>query len=339
MTTDTSIINGVSFIIPTWNKKDLIIKCLQLLNQQLTIECPEIPKEIIVVDNGSTDNTVSELQKLSFKFKNSKLKIISNDTNLGFAKAINLATKQAKYNYLYLLNNDMEVQPGFFSEIIATANNLLQQNINFFGLSSQIFFFDPSVKRVESGKTWINFKHGKLLVGHELNPQKLKHVSLTAYSGGGSSLINKDIFNLLGGFDAAVYTPMYGEDLDLGFVAWKKGYPSFFCPKSQVIHHHRSSSKLLPVSPDYYIHKNFLSFCLKNFDSWPLLIKIFLYYPLYLIFKKDYFKYLIDNLKNFNNIKSTKNRLKSLPNKYQDTQLINFANFEKRNRFKLLNGF
>lgn len=323
-------ITGVSFIIPTWNKKDLVIKCLELLNQQLSTECPEIPKEIIVVDNGSTDGTSDELKKL--KIPNTKYLIL--DTNQGFAQAVNLAVKQAKYNYLYLLNNDMEVQPSFFSEIITTANNLLHQNINFFGLSSQIFFFDPSVKRVESGKTWINFKHGKLLVGHELNPQKLKHVSLTAYSGGGSSLINKDIFNLLGGFDAAVYTPMYGEDLDLGFVAWKKGYPSFFCPKSQVIHHHRSSSKLLPVSPDYYIHKNFLSFCLKNFDSWPLLIKIFLYYPLYLIFKKDYFKYLIDNLKNFNNIKSTKNRLKSLPNKYQDTQLINFANFKKQNGFK-----
>ncbi len=318
-------INSVSFIIPTWNKKDLVIKCLQLLHQQLSKECQEISTEIIVVDNGSTDGTNVELKKL--KIPNTKYLIL--DTNLGFAKAVNLAVKQAKYDYLYLLNNDMEVQPGFFKEIIDTADNLLQKNINFFGISSQIFFFDPSIKRVESGKTWTNFKNGKLLVGHELNPQDLKNISLTAYCGGGSSLINKEIFDLLGGFDAAVYTPMYDEDLDLGFVAWKKGYPSFFCPNSHVTHHHRSSSKLLSVSPDYYIHKNFLSFCLKNFDSWSLIFKIFLYCPLYLIFKKDYFKYLIDNIKNLNNIKKSKNNLKSIPNKYRDTELVNFKEFSK----------
>lgn len=221
----------------------------------------------------------------------------------------------------------MEVQSGFFKEIINTASKLLKQNINFFGIASQIFFFDPSIKRVESGKTWTSFKNGKLLVGHELNSKKLKNVSLTAYCGGGSSLINKKIFNLLGGLDAAVYIPMYCEDLDLGFVAWKKGYPSFFCPDSQVIHHHRSSSKLLSVSPDYYIHKNFLSFCLKNFDSLSLLVKIILYYPLYLIFKKDYFKYLIDNIKNLRNIKTSKNKLESIPNKYSDIELINFNEF------------
>lgn len=330
MTTDVSKINGVSFIIPTWNKKDLVIKCLQLLHQQLSQECPEISKEIIIVDNGSTDGTSNELKKL--KIPNTKYLI--QNTNLGFAKAVNLAVKQAKYNYVYLLNNDMEVQPGFFKEIINTANKLLQQNIHFFGIASQIFFFDPTTKRVESGKTWTDFKNGKLLVGHELNPQKLKNISLTVYCGGGSSLINKDLFNLLGGFDAAVYTPMYDEDLDLGFVAWKKGYPSFFCPDSQVIHHHRSSSKLLPISPDYYIHKNFLSFCLKNFDSWQLLTKLFLYYPLYLIFKKDYFKYITDNLKNISNINKSRQKISKIPNIYQDIELINFANFEKQNASK-----
>ena len=274
-------IDGVSFIIPTWNKKDLVIKCIQILNKQLSVECPKIPKEIIIVDNGSTDNTIDELKKI--KILNTKYLIL--DTNQGFAKAVNLAAKQAKYNYLYLLNNDMEVKSGFFEEIIDTANGLIKKHINFFGIASQIFFFDPSVKRLESGKTWTKFKNGKLLVGHELDPQKLKEISLTAYCGGGSSLINKDLFVKFGGFDSQVYTPMYCEDLDLGFIAWKKGYPSFFCPNSQVIHHHRSSSNSLSISPDYYIHKNFLSFCLKNFDSVSLKLQLFLMYPFYLILK------------------------------------------------------
>lgn len=331
MTTDTSIINGVSFIIPTWNKKDLVINCVQLLDKQLSQECSEIAKEIIVIENGSTDESYQALSILKTK---NPLIILKQEINLGFAKAVNLAVKQAKYNYIYLLNNDMEVQPKFFEEIINTANDLIKKDIDFFGIASQIFFFDPSVKKTESGKTWTDFKNGKLLVGHELNPQKLKNISLTAYCGGGSSLINKDLFNLFGGFDTAVYTPMYDEDLDLGFVAWKKGYPSFFCPDSHVIHHHRSSSILLSVSPDYYIHKNFLSFCLKNFDSFKLKLPLFFMYPLYLVFKKDYVKYLMDNLKNISNIIKSRQKISKIPDVYQDIELINFADFEKQNASK-----
>lgn len=320
-------IDGVSFIIPTWNKKDLVIKCLQLLDKQLSAECPEIEKEIIIVDNGSTDGTVKEIEKIKI---HCKLKIITNNANLGFSKAINLASKEAKYNYLYLLNNDMEVQPDFFQNIIETVNKLIQKNIIFFGIASQIFFFDQTTKRTESGKTWTKFKNGKLLVGHELDPQKLEKTSLTAYCGGGSSLINKNLFDLFGGFDNQVYTPMYGEDLDLGFIAWEKGYPSFFCPDSHVIHHHRSSSNSLSVSPDYIIHKNFLSFCLKNFDSFRLKLPLFFMYPLYLVFKKDYVKYLMDNLKNISNIIKSHQKISKIPNVYQDIELINFADFEKQ---------
>ena len=320
-------ITGVTFIIPTWNKKDLVLSCVSLLDKCLSVECLGLLKEIIVVDNGSTDNSYQALLKLKTK---TPLRVIKLDSNLGFARAVNLAVKEAKYNYLYLLNNDMEVQAGFFKEIIKTANTLLKKEVNFFAIASQIFFHDQSVKRVESGKTWTSFKHGKLLVGHELDPQKLKGLSLTVYAGGGSSLISAELFNRLGGFDSLVYTPLYGEDLDLGFVAWKKGYPSFFCPSSHVIHHHRSSSNLLSVIPDYYLHKNYLSFCLKNLTSLSLKLQLFLFYPFYLLFRKDYWKYLVDNLKNYRNISRSKKKLNKLPNVYRDTDLINFFKFEKK---------
>lgn len=324
-------INGVSFIIPTWNKKAMVINCVQLLDKYLSTEYSKIPKEIIVVENGSNDGSYESLIKIKTKIP---LIILKQDSNIGFARAINLATNKAKYNYLYLINNDMEVQSEFFKNIIDTANSLLKKNINFFGISSQIFFFDPNTHRQESGKTYTDFKNGKLLVGHELNPNNLKNVSLTAYCGGGSSLINKEIFNLFGQYDYNVYTPLYCEDLDLGFIAWKKGFPSFFCPDSHVIHHHRSSSKLLSISPDYYIKKNYLAFCLKNFDSPKLLLKIFFMYPFYLIFKKDYWKYLTDNLKNISNINESRKKISKIPNVYKDTELINFIDFEIRNNSK-----
>lgn len=325
-------ISGVSFIIPTWNKKDMIVTCIQLLDKCLHNECKDIKKEIIVVENGSTDGSYETLLKLKTKIP---LVILKQNKNLGFSKAINLASNKAKYDYLYLLNNDMEVQQGFFKSIIDTASKLLNRKIQFFGISSQIYFFDSKVKRVESGKTYTKFKNGKLLVGHELNPKKLKNISLTAYCGGGSSLINKKIFNLLGQYDHKVYTPLYCEDLDLGFVSWKKGYPSFFSPNSKVIHHHRSSTILLSISPDYYIKKNYLAFCLKNLNLL-FLFKISFFYPLYILFKRDYLRYIIDNIKNISNIILSRKTLKKIPDLYSDYNLIDFKLFESTNTSKYL---
>jgi len=132
-------IKGISFIIPTWNKKDMVINCVKFLDKYLSTEYIKIPKEIIVVENGSIDGTYESLIKIKTKIS---LIILKQNSNIGFARAINLATNRAKYNYLYLINNDIEVQSGFFKNIIDTANSLLEKNINFFGISSQIFFFD-----------------------------------------------------------------------------------------------------------------------------------------------------------------------------------------------------
>ncbi len=318
-------ISGVSFIVPTWNKKELVTTCITLLDKYLSSEQSSIKKEIIVVENASSDGTYSALKKLKTKIP---LVILKQDTNLGFSKAINLAANRAKYDYLYLINNDMEPEPLFFKNIVNYANTLVDKDINFFAISSQIFFHNPKVIRQESGKTYTQFNLGKLSVAHATSQSLLTNNSLTSYGGGGSSLINKEIFNLLGQYDSNVYTPLYAEDLDLSFVAWKKGYPSFFCPSSKVIHHHQSSSKLLPIKPEYYINKNYLAFCLKNLDSLSLILKLKIFLPLYLIKDPDYWSYLFINLKNLPAIISSRKRLSKIPNVYKDTDLIDFINFE-----------
>jgi len=325
MAVQNTKISGVTFIVPTWNKKELVTTCITLLDKYLSSELPSINKEIIVVENASNDGTYTVLNQLETKIP---LVVLKQDTNLGFSKAINLATNSAKYEYLYLINNDMEPKPLFFKNIINYANTLLNKDINFFAISSQIFFHNPKVVRQESGKTYTQFSLGRLSVAHATSRSVLENNSLTAYGGGGSSLINKKIFNLLGQYDSKVYTPLYGEDLDLGFVAWKKGYPSFFCPSSKVVHHHQSSSRLLPVKPEHYISKNYLAFCLKNFDSLSLILRLNFFLPLHIIKDSNYWGYLFSNLKNLPAIISSRKRLSKIPSAYKDTDLIDFINFE-----------
>lgn len=101
----------VSVIILNWNGKHLIGDCLESVKKQTY---PEI--EIIVIDNGSTDGSVAYMQK---NFSDTLL--ITNEENLGFAKAMNMGFKQAKGSYLLPLNNDVKLEPTFVEEMVSAA--------------------------------------------------------------------------------------------------------------------------------------------------------------------------------------------------------------------------
>jgi len=318
-------INGISFIIPTWNKKDMVIDCVKNLDKVASNEYKNIPKEIIVINNGSIDGTFEELQKLNTK---TPLVPVRSNTNLGFASGINLGAAKAKYNYIYLMNNDMISKPKLITEIVNFAQKLLGENKPFFGLSSQIFFFDPTKRREESGKNYYHPDFGYLYVAHCVNNYNLKTPSITGYPGGGSSLINKDLFLKLGGYDKDLYLPLYDEDLDLGFIAWKFGFPSYFVPSSQIIHHHRSSSKKLSMDPNYYMFKNWVTFVLKNYDSWSLILSHIFFYPLRMFKDQRFISYAWENTKIMHKILYKKIMLSRYKRFYKDSELINFPKFE-----------
>ena len=320
-------IDGVSFIIPTWNKKDMLLTCIKLLDLHLSQEKPDIPKEIIVVENGSTDGSVEAVSNLKTRIP---VVLLPQPTNLGFAKAINLGLKHSKYNYVYLINNDMEPQPNFFNSLIDFTQNLLKQNQKFFGNPFQIFFFDPTKRREESGKTYILPNLGYISVAHYVQEAALKTSSITLYPGGGSSLINKHYLQKFGGYDYKTYTPLYCEDLDAGFVAWKLGLTSYFVPESHIIHHHRSSSTRLIQDPGYFMYKNWLVLILKNFDSPQNIFRHLFLYPGRIILSESHSKYAVEALKNLQNIFISKIKLYKYKTINSDYSLINFPKFETK---------
>lgn len=104
----------LSIIIVNWNTSELTIQCLDSIYRTE----PHMTFEIIVVDNGSVDDSVSAIAS---RFPTAQ--IISNDRNVGFAKANNQALSTAKGRYVLLLNSDTIVLPNSLDELVRVADN------------------------------------------------------------------------------------------------------------------------------------------------------------------------------------------------------------------------
>ncbi|HXE11097.1 MAG TPA: glycosyltransferase family 2 protein, partial [Bryobacteraceae bacterium] len=101
--------SSVSVVIPTWNQAPLIEKILESLKRQ-TIS----PAEIVVVDNGSRDETL-------FIAQSHGAKTIALTTNLGFATAVNKGIEVAQGEWIFVVNNDVELDPRWLEHTLQAA--------------------------------------------------------------------------------------------------------------------------------------------------------------------------------------------------------------------------
>lgn len=104
---------GTSIIIPSYNQKELLMECIDSIE---AYTAP--PYEIIVIDNGSEDGTAKELIG-----RRGSIRVMKNEQNLGFARAINIGLMMAKGNYIVLMNNDVLVTEGWLDQLLHCLNS------------------------------------------------------------------------------------------------------------------------------------------------------------------------------------------------------------------------
>jgi GT2 family glycosyltransferase len=107
------LFEGTSIVIPSYNQLQLLRNCINSI-----IEHTEVPYEIIVVDNASTDGTSAYLRKLG-----GLVRFRTMDTNRGFAGAINMGMMMAKGRKILLLNNDTLATAYWLSNMLACLNS------------------------------------------------------------------------------------------------------------------------------------------------------------------------------------------------------------------------
>ena len=212
----------IAIVIPVFNNWFATERCLRAIQSTDDIHLADI----VVVNDGSTDNTLSQLERFP------QIRVINTPVNVGFTKACNFAFENLKdYDLIYLLNNDTEVLNGFLSNSLS----LMKTHPNAALVGSTLHFPNGTLQEcgaiVWSDGTAHNFGRAR-----SLGPLEFKFSRKVDYCSGAGVLIRNDLLNQVGLFDER-FAPAYYEDTDLSFKLREIGYEVWVCHLSRVIHH------------------------------------------------------------------------------------------------------
>ena len=241
----TPLAAGVTVVVPSRDGRELLAAMLPPLLSQL------LPGEVIVIDNGSTDGTTAWLNT-----EYPQVRVIESGTPLSFAKAVNKGIEKARHIHTLLLNNDMIVEPAFIRSL-ATAFDEIP---DLYCATAQIFF-PPGIRREETGKA-VWRREGPLDFPVRCDdPYDGEDLTWVLYGSGGCSLFDTAKLREMGGV-SEVYDPAYVEDMDFGYRAWKRGWPTVFRAAAKVEHRHRATTARFFTSRqlDFFVERNYLRF-------------------------------------------------------------------------------
>jgi len=298
----------LSIVIISYNTKELLQQCLDSIKDAVNSKhqipnSKQIPNsniqnlkhslEIIVVDNNSTDGSKEYLKKLTSRnweissaslreirnfakqISQSKFldfKVIFNNQNLGFAKAVNQGIKAANGEYILLLNSDTIVRKSALEKLVAFARKtsdagvVVARLLNPSGAIQSSCYHFPSIKGAIK-EFWL----GEKSAFSKYAPKGKTPVAIDA-AVGAAFLIPQKTIKEIGLLDEKYF--MYFEDLDYCRRVWRAGLKVYYLPEAEIIHLHGASGKKLGRQPNKWliqsskIYYGVLKHYLINFIIW-----------------------------------------------------------------------
>ena len=215
----------IKILILNWNGIELLKPCLESV---LKIDYANY--SVLVIDNGSTDNSL-EMVKKNYP----KMECLSLDKNYGYADGYNKCFEHLKSDppeFILLLNNDTEVDPNILNAFIKAKDQYGSNHI----VGGKIFYQDNPERIWYAGGN-INLKFAK--ISHrgirKQDSEKYSNPMQTDYITGCCLFTTMEVINKLKGFDELFN--MYGEDVDLCLRAKKMGINCYYWPDAKLVHH------------------------------------------------------------------------------------------------------
>ncbi len=216
----TSAAPRVSIVIPVYNKIEYTLACLRSLGEH----AGEIPFEVIVVDDGSSDATPARLANVG------GIRALRNAQNLGFIGSCNAGAEVARGDYVLFLNNDTVVTAGWLDALVCCIETAPDAGL----VGAKLVYPDGRLQEAggivfDDASGW---NYGRF---EDPTDPRYSFRREVDYCSGAAILLRRDLFERLGRFDAR-YAPAYYEDTDLAFAVRAAGLKVYVEPASVVVH-------------------------------------------------------------------------------------------------------
>jgi len=221
----------ISLVVLSWNKLELTRRCVESLRRNT-----DVPYELIVVDNDSSDGSAA--------FAREAADIgVNNDQNLGFAAGMNSGLARASGDYVAFVNNDTTFPPNWASSLLEVFQDQPQAGIV---LPAVTRAGNPVTVRSAPGSGWT------------------KLVPFAEFPSGVVEVLSRKLMKGLGGWNEA-YERASAEDLDLAFTVWAHGYEIFL--DERVLVEHESQASVRQIANRAQLYRKNLSQFLESWEN------------------------------------------------------------------------
>jgi hypothetical protein len=249
----------VSFIIPNWNHRQLLYECISSIYDTTG----NVYTEIIVVDNASTDGSAEYIRK-TFP----DVIWAQNDTNVGYAKAVNHGVMLSKGAFIFLLNNDVKLiknaseelvsflikkpDAGAASPLLYYPDGRIQASCRRFPTPSALLMESFGINKIGPFRRW------KLGIEEHLNAGMVLQPMASAL------IVKRECWDAVGPMDERF--PIFFNDVDWCFRLYKDtNYKIYLFPEAKAIHHKGASVNRLGYKKKIEFFKGLIRFYLKHF--------------------------------------------------------------------------
>ncbi len=251
----------ISVVVVNWNRRNLLRSCLASLHRQSGVQ-----PEIIVVDNGSSDDSVA-LVVAEFP----RVQVIRNSVNRGFCAANNQGMRAATGDLIALLNNDAEADPDWLAQLSRAFRGRPEVGM---AASKILVYSDP--RRIDKAGhlIWPDGQNRGRGTG-ALDHGQFDREEEVLWPDGCAAMYRHSMLREIGGFDEDFFA--YADDAELGLRARIAGWCCIFAPRATVLHHRGATLGVASVRRLILIERNRVLLAVKLFP-WSLLwLNVFYY--------------------------------------------------------------
>jgi GT2 family glycosyltransferase len=243
----------VTVAVPTLAAGEVLEACLRALESQTVDEF-----EVVVIDNSGTGLV---------RASSPRVRVLTNDHNVGFGAAVNQAFSASSAPYLATLNDDAVADPRWLETLLADAE--AHPRIGMFASEVRL----AGTETLDSAGMLIAADGSSKQRGHGAPPSRFAEAREALLPSGSAALYRRAMLDEIGLFDESFF--LYCEDTDLGLRAQWAGWSCRYVPGAVVDHLYSHSAGRASPLKAYYVERNRLYTIVKTFPAGMLLVSIF----------------------------------------------------------------